>query len=66
MRVSPLSAWDVEYPRSDGEAEQIYQPRCFLAIALWSEEEAVLQEIVGVERRLPPLARLLQKKTGSR
>jgi hypothetical protein len=66
MRVSSLSARHVEYPGSDGKAEEVYQARCFLAIALGSEEESVLQEIVGVEGRLPPLARLLQKKTGSR
>jgi hypothetical protein len=66
MRVSSLSARHVQYPRSDGEAEEINQTRCFLAIALGCEEETVLQEIVGVEGRLPPLARFLQKKTGSR
>jgi hypothetical protein len=66
MRVSSLSARDVQYPRSDVQAKEINQTRCFLAIALGREEEAVLQEIVGVERGLPPLARFLQKKTGSR
>ncbi len=66
MRVSSLSARNVEYARSDGEAEQLYETRCFLAIALGREERAILQEIVGVERGLPPLARLLQKNTGSR
>jgi hypothetical protein len=66
MRVSPLSARDIQYSRADGKAEEIYETRCFLAIALRREEETVLQEIVGVEGRLPPLARFLQKKTGSR
>jgi hypothetical protein len=66
MRVSSLSARDVQYSRSDVEAEELNQTRCFLAIALGREEETVLQEIVGVERGLPPLARFLQKKTGSR
>ena len=64
--MSSLSARDVEYPRSDGEAEEIYQTGCFLAIVLGREEETVFQEIVGVEGGLPPLARFLQKKTGSR
>jgi hypothetical protein len=66
MRVSSLSARDVQYSRADGKAEKIYKARCFLAIALGREEETVFQEIVGVEGRLPPLARFLQKKTGSR
>jgi hypothetical protein len=66
MRVSSLSARDVEYPRSHGEADEIYQTCCFLAIVLGREEETVFQEIVGVEGGLPPLARFLQKKTGSR
>jgi hypothetical protein len=66
MRVPALSTGYVEYARSDGQAEQIYQARCFLAITLGREERAILQEIVGVERGLPPLTRLLQKNTGSR
>jgi hypothetical protein len=66
MRVSSLSARDIEYARPNGQTEQIYEARCFLAIALGREERAVLQEIVGIEGRLPPLARFLQKKTGSR
>jgi hypothetical protein len=53
--VPSLSAGDVEYPGSDGQPEQIYQTCCFLAIALGREELTVLQEIVGVECRLPPL-----------
>jgi hypothetical protein len=66
MRVSSLPARDIEYARTNRQAEQIYKTRCFLAIALGREERAILQEIVGIEGRLPPLARLLQKKTGSR
>jgi hypothetical protein len=66
MRVSSLPARDIQYARSNMQAEQIYETRCFLAIALGREKRAVLQEIVGIERRLPPLARFLQKKTGSR
>jgi hypothetical protein len=64
--VAALAARHVEDPRSGGQAEQIYQARGFLAIPLGREQKAVLEEIVGVECRLPPLARFLQKKTGSR
>jgi hypothetical protein len=66
MRVSSLAARNIQYSRADGQAEEIYEARRFLAIALGGEEETVFQEIVGVEGRLPPLARFLQKKTGSR
>ncbi|HEX9084414.1 MAG TPA: hypothetical protein VF836_06730 [Gemmatimonadaceae bacterium] len=66
MRVSALSARNVEYARSHGQAEEIYETRRFLTIALGRKEQAVLQQIVGVEGGLPPLARLAQKKTGSR
>jgi hypothetical protein len=66
MRMSSLPARDIEYARSNRQAEQIYEASCFLAIALGREERAILQEIVGIEGRLPPLARFLQKKTGSR
>src|SRR6267142_1661610 len=63
VRVSSLSTRDVQDPRGDGKAEQIHETRCFLAIALGGEEETVFQEIVGIEGRLPPLDRFLQKKT---
>jgi hypothetical protein len=66
MRVPSLSAGDVQYWRSNGKPEQIHETRCFVAIALGREERAILEEIVGVECRLPPLGRLGQKKTGSR
>jgi hypothetical protein len=56
MRVSSLSARDIEYARSNRQPEQIYEARCFLAIALGREKRAVLQQIVGIEGRLPPLA----------
>jgi hypothetical protein len=66
MRVSPLSARYIEHARANGESKQIDEARYFLAVALGREEKTVLPEIVGVEGRLPPLARFLQKKTGSR
>ena len=66
VRVPTLAAWHVEHPRSIGQAEQLDETRSLLAVALGSEKQAVLQEVVGVEGRLPPLFRFLQKKTGSR
>jgi hypothetical protein len=64
--MSTLTARYVEYTRSFGQAEQLDETRDFLAVALEREKRAVLQEVVGVEGRLPPLFRFTQKKTGSR
>jgi len=64
--VTTLTAWYVEYTRAVGQSEELDESRYFLPIALEREKWSVLQEIVGVECRLPPLARLLQKNTGSR
>ena len=61
-----LAARHVENARFCRQSEQVYQARSLLAIPLGGEQKAVLEEIVGVECRLPPLARFLQKKTGSR
>ena len=66
VRVPTLPAWNVEYTRPDRKPKDVDQPSYFLAIALEREERTVLQEIVGVECGLPPLARFGQKKTGSR
>ena len=66
MRVTTLPARHIQDTRSDGEGKQVDEARYFLSIALESEKKAVLQEIVGVECGLPPLARFRQKKTGSR
>jgi hypothetical protein len=66
VRVTTLTAWYVEYTRTVGQSEELDESRYFLPIALGREKKAVLPEIVGVECRLPPLARFLQKKTGSR
>jgi hypothetical protein len=61
-----LPAGNVENARANGELEQVYETRRFLAIPLGREQQAVLQEIVGVKGGLPPLGRFFQKKTGSR
>jgi hypothetical protein len=66
MRVPALTARYIQHARADWQTEQIDEACNFLSIALGREEEAVLTEIVGVECRLPPLARFRQKKTGSR
>jgi len=66
MRVTTLAARYIQHARGNGQGEQVDEARYFLSIALESEKKAVLPEIVGVECRLPPLTRFLQKKTGSR
>jgi hypothetical protein len=66
MRVPALSARYVQNARANRKSKQIDEVRYFLSIALGREEKTVLTEIVGVEGRLPPLARFRQKKTGSR
>jgi hypothetical protein len=66
MRVPALSARHIQNTRSNWEREELAEARDFLSIALGGKKKAVLPEIVGVECRLPPLFRLLQKKTGSR
>jgi hypothetical protein len=66
MRVPALTAWHVEHARSSGQAHQLDETRSLLAVTLEREKKAVLAQVVGVEGRLPPLFRFLQKKTGSR
>jgi hypothetical protein len=67
--MSSLAAWNVEDSRARRKAEDVDQARDFAAIALEREQRLVLEQIVIVEVRLPPLGALLlgaQKKTGSR
>jgi hypothetical protein len=66
VRVPALSAGYIEDARANRKSEQLDETRYFLTVTLGRKEEAVLTEIVGVECRLPPLARFGQKKTGSR
>jgi hypothetical protein len=61
-----LTAGYIQKTGAIWQCEQIDEPRYLLSIAREREKQAVLPEIVGVECRLPPLARFLQKKTGSR
>jgi hypothetical protein len=69
MGVTALSARDVEHPRARRKPEHVDQPRGLMAIALEREQRLVLEQVLVVEVRLPPLVPLLfraQKKTGSR
>jgi hypothetical protein len=66
VRVAALPAGNVEHTRCYRKPKQLDEARRFLAVALVREKQPVFQEIVGIEGRLPPLARFLQKKTGSR
>jgi len=66
VRVPSLAARDVQHARADGKSKQLDEPRDFRASSFGCEQRAVLEKIVRVERRLPPLAALLQKNTGSR
>ena len=66
MRVASLTARHVENARPRRQSQKLDETRSFLAIALEGKKGAVLQQIVGVERGLPPLFRFLQKNTGSR
>ncbi len=64
--MSTLTAGYIQKTRAIWQCKQIDEPGYLLSIAREREKQAVLPEIVGVECRLPPLARFLQKKTGSR
>jgi hypothetical protein len=66
VRMPTLTARYIQKTRAIRQCKQIDEPSYLLSIAREREKQAVLPEIVGVECRLPPLARLLQKKTGSR
>lgn len=66
MRVPALPTGYVQHARANRQFKELDQARYFLTVPLEREKKSVLPEIVGVERRLPPLARFLQKKTGSR
>ena len=64
--VSSLSARNVEDSRALRKSEHIHYACNFMAITLEREDGLVLEQIPGVEVRLPPLGRFAQKKTGSR
>jgi hypothetical protein len=66
VRVPALSARYIKDARANRKSEKLDETRDFLPVALGRKQKAVLTEIVGVEGRLPPLARFGQKKTGSR
>jgi hypothetical protein len=66
MRVPALATRHIQHARPHWQLEELDETGYFLAIPLGGEKKSVLPEIVGVECRLPPLARFLQKNTGSR
>jgi hypothetical protein len=69
MRMPPLTTGDVENASTGRQGEQFQEATYLAPIARQVEDRLVLEQIVGVEVRLPPLGRLLrrrQKKTGSR
>jgi hypothetical protein len=66
VSVPSLPAWDVENPRSNRKPKHVDDPRCFLTVPLEREYRLILEQIMGVEIRLPPFGGLFQKKTGSR
>jgi hypothetical protein len=55
MRVTALAARNIEDAGTGGQAEQLHESGRFLTIALGGKERPILEEIVGVERNLPPL-----------
>jgi hypothetical protein len=65
MRMPALPAGNVEYPSSDRQPQYVYDSCDFLPIALQREYRLILEQILGIEIRLPPL-RFYQKNTGSR
>ena len=61
-----LAARHVEKPSAGWQLENVEQPRHFVPVALEREERLVLEQILGVEIRRPPVGFRGQKKTGSR
>ncbi len=61
-----LTGWYIENASASGKSEQLDEARRFLPISLEGEKGTVLEQIVGVEGRLPPFFRFPQKNTGSR
>ncbi len=66
MRVSSLSARDIENASTRRQSKKLDESRRLLTITLECEQKSVLEKVVGVKSGFPPLLRLLQKKTGSR
>src|SRR4051794_21278593 len=55
VSVTTLPAWNVEDAGTCRQAEEIDDARNFSAIPFGREKRSVLEEIVSVECRLPPL-----------
>jgi len=65
MSVSSLPARDVKNSGSMRKAQNVNDTGCFVSVALEREDWLILEQIPGVEIRLPPLGCFSQKKTGS-
>lgn len=67
VRVATLPARHVEDARAGGQLQDLEQTRDLSSVTLEREERFVLQQVLGVEVRRPPVGlRGGQKKTGSR
>lgn len=64
--MAALTARNVENAGADRQRQHVHQSRYFVSVAFGSKERFVLEEVVRVERPLPPLLALFQKNTGSR
>lgn len=69
VRVATLPARDVENPGAGRQCKNVDEPRNLMAVAFFCEDGLVLEQVVGIEVRLPPFALpsgRRQKNTGSR
>lgn len=71
--MAPLAAGTIQHACAGGQLEELEQTRDLAPVLLRPEDRLVLEEILRVEIRAPPLgggaavpARRPQKKTGSR
>jgi hypothetical protein len=62
--MPPLSARNVEDARAGGGAEDVDEPRDFVAIALEGEERLVLEQVLGVEVVRPPVSGIRRRLAG--
>ena len=59
MSMPSLSAWYVQHARSHGESQDVDYPSRFVTIAFGRENRLILEQILGIEIRFPPLCALL-------
>src|SRR5438034_11032809 len=66
MRVTPLPARNVQHARTDGQLEELDETRDLPPIVLEPEDRLVLEQVVRIEVRLPPLGGTRDAGIGSR